>query len=505
MLSIYTTADLIPNLQAIIAQEDRLDELVTIKDILDEKPESSAYNLIVRAKTGIAHPIDWYNLAPPYLMPEEIEPSAQNLLGLIFAKLGNYEKAYDLLAHNRMLLNDIDIINRLQQGHPADPGTLSADLSPFEEYRLYHNSAILHHYAATEQTFNQKKTLYFYEEALKSAPNGEYNAFTAKQFATFLTDQGELEGAERLLQDALRDAQSDDATLELKAGLCNVWMKKMVVPYDAALLERLKTTLWEVLEHYQKQQRSVEEGLLLIDAAQVANYAESFTESLGYINRAVDIFRTASIPELRAQAQYRRGILLYTWAKNGNPQFFRGALEAFQDALKVFTRDETPEVFADIQQYLGVIYSEIPDEALKKSIWAGISSSSFQQALDFYKKEQYPYEYAMICSNFANALSKYPEAVHSDNLEKALFYYTEALEIRIAAAWPLERAVTLLNYVETCWHLNLAGNGSNRALYEDMVAKATEARNISPDPAIKAEAEAQLKRLETLKIALDQE
>lgn len=57
MLSIYTTADLIPNLQAIIAQEDRLDELVTIKDILDEKPESSAYNLIVRAKPALRTPL----------------------------------------------------------------------------------------------------------------------------------------------------------------------------------------------------------------------------------------------------------------------------------------------------------------------------------------------------------------------------------------------------------------------------------------------------------------
>lgn len=143
-------------------------------------------------------------------------------------------------------------------------------------------------------------------------------------------------------------------------------MKNLVVPYDPNLLETLKNTLWEVLQHYKKQERFLEEALLLVDAAQVANYAESFPEALGYINRAVDILRKEEMPELLAQAQYRKGILLYTWAKKDNPQFFKGALESFQEALKVFSKAETPDVFADIHQYLGVIYAEIPDEVKKK-------------------------------------------------------------------------------------------------------------------------------------------
>jgi hypothetical protein len=293
--------------------------------------------------------------------------------------------------------------------------------------------------------------------------------------------------------------------MELKAVLCGVWMKKLTVPYDKDLLDTLKNTLWETLQYYQKQGRKVEEALLLVDAAQVANYGESFAESLGYISKAVDILRKEEMPELLAQAQYRRGILLYTWAKKDNPQFYKGAMESFQEALKVFSREEVPDVFADIHQYLGVIYAEIPDEVKKKGIWAGISSASFQQALDFYNKEHYPYEYAMVCSNYANALTKYPAAVHSDNLEKALFYYSEALAIRTAEAWPLERAVTLLNYVETSWHLNLAGNGSNRALFEQMLRNTQEAKQLTNDPTIIAEAEEQLEQLEQLRIALEAE
>jgi tetratricopeptide (TPR) repeat protein len=505
MLVISTTEDLLPAIRQTIDSEPRLSELVAVVDLLAQKPLPCAYHLVVRKKTGIAQPVDWYNVLPPYLLSEEIDATDANLLGLVFAKLGNYEKAYAYLQPNQVLLNDIDIINCLQQGIPVDTGRLTSDFSPFESYRFCHNAAILHHYAATETTFDADKTRYFYREALNSAPNGEYYAFTTRQFAIFLLDTGEVQQAEHLLEDAIKTALSDDAIMELKAVQCGVWLKKLVKPYDAALLDNLKTTLWEVLQHYQLQGRSEEEAMLLVDAAQVANYSESFAESLGYLNRAIDLLRKTELQELLAQAHYRKGILLYTWAKKDNPQFFRGALESFQEALKVFSRDEAPDVFADIHQYLGVIYAEIPDEVLKKSIWAGISAASFQEALNYYTKEARPYEYAMVCNNYASALTKYPDAIHSDNFEKALFYFNEALEIRTARDWPLERAVTLLNFVETSWFLNIENNSAPDALFDDMVAKVQEVQSLTTDPAILTEAQLQLEKLEQLRVALAQE
>lgn len=110
-----------------------------------------------------------------------------------------------------------------------------------------------------------------------------------------------------------------------------------------------------------------------------------------------------------------------------------------------------------------------------------------------------------LCNHYGNALTKYPSAVHSDNIEKALFYYNEALQIRRADAYPLERATTLLNYVEASWHLNLAGNGSNHALFEDMTAKATEASALTDDPNIREEAASHLEKLEALRLVLEQE
>lgn len=507
MLSIYAPAALIPVVKAYIAEEPRLDELIEIYDFLSVRPASSAMHFIIRPKQGIMHPVDWQSALPPYLLPEEIPFNRENLLGLIFAKLGNEEKMATWLTGNKTLLRELNLISSLQQGAPADPADLVSNAHPFEEYRFCHNSAILHHYAATEHSFDPNKTHYFYQEALNCAPNGEHAAFTAKHFAGFLLDMGETDQAEQVLQQALPYALSDDALIELKATLCQVWMKKLVVPYDQALLENLKNSLWEVLQYYQLQQRGEEEALTLIHAAQIAHYSESFAESLGYINRAIQVFQEKEIPELCAQAHYRRALLLYTWAKKGSPQFFKGALDSFKEAVAVFTREDAPEVFAEIQQYLGIIYAEMPDEALKRSMWAAISSSSFQEALAFYTKDRHPYEYAMVCNHFGNALAKYPASVHTDNFEKALFYYNEALEIRTAAAFPIERAATLLNYVEACWNLNLEGKGavSDKALFENMLAKVQEALALNSDPQVKDEANQQLERLENLRQTLTAE
>ncbi|NUN99544.1 MAG: hypothetical protein HUU01_02890, partial [Saprospiraceae bacterium] len=276
MLSIYASAELIPEIKQYIAEEQRLDELIAVHDFLSVRPPSGAMHFMVRPGQGMMHPIDWQNMLPPYLLPEEIPFNRENFLGLVFAKLGNEEKTESWLTGNKTLLRELNLIARLQQGAPADPADLISNGHPFEEYRFCHNSAVLHHYGATEDNFDPNKTHYFYQEALNCAPNGEHAAFTSKHFAGFLLDMGEISQAEQILQQALPHALSDDALIELKAMLCQVWVKKLTVPYDQALLENLKNLLWEVMQCYQQQQRVEEEALTLIQAAQIAHYSESF-------------------------------------------------------------------------------------------------------------------------------------------------------------------------------------------------------------------------------------
>ncbi|MCH2081399.1 MAG: hypothetical protein MK226_03355 [Saprospiraceae bacterium] len=497
MLSIFATTDYHSRLYDIIKIEPRLDELVSVIDSLKEYPEASANSILIKnGEIGFA--LDWHNKQPPFLLPEKIELSESNLLGIIFAKLNNYEKAYEYLhPTNPSLFTELDFINRLQQGLPISSNELISHYTPFEEYRLMHNNAILRHYSTSTEQFDAYQTAYFYEEAMKSAPIEELGAFSARQYALLCIDLEHANNAAQILEDTIKKNLSKAAKIEIKHTLCQAWLLQLSKPYDQLLLGRLKSTLWEVLKEYEQSDRKIEAGLILLDAAHIANISESFSESLGYATRAIKIFEEENLKELAGNAYYRKGTLLYTWAQSGHPQFFKPAIESYQEALKTFTKKLAPSVFADIHHNLGVLYTDMPSETKKKSIWAGVAVSSFDEALSFYTKDQYPYQYGMICNNYGNAFTKFPKAVLTDNHEKALFYYQEALDVR-TPEYPYERAITLLNFLEASWDVGNEVDLFNVERYEDMVAKAKEVKLLVEDHEIIEEANKHLKLLKKL-------
>lgn len=501
MLSVYAPTDIHEPLRAFLQQEDRLEELVRLVDLLEERPAANAHSLMIR-NGDIYTGIDWHNIYPPYLLPEAIELSAPNFLGLIYARLNNFERCQALLnAYNHSLYLELDIINRLQQGTEVSPEELPSSYSPFEEYRIMHNQAVVLHYSSDLDTPALNKAKYFYLEALQCAPNEEYRAFTAQHFALLLLDSGSQEDADRVVNIALHSDMSEDARMELQRTRCQIWTQYLTPPYPQDKLEALQRMMREVLAHYEKQGRTVEQALLLLEAGQVAQFSENWSESHGCYNKALTVFEGEDLPLLAAEANYCKGILLLAWAQANNPQFYRPAAESFQKAVQAFTREETPEVYADIQHHLGIIYADIPDEVKKKSIWAGVSSAAFREALEIYQKDTYPQAYATVCNHYGNALTKYPQAKLSDNFEKAIFYYQEALSIRTAAEFPKERCLTLLNYLNAQWHLGMEEDKLDKARYQEMVEKAEEAARLATDDALRDEAAAHLKELQQLRAA----
>lgn len=501
MLSIFAPTKYHESIQSFIDAELRLDELIRIVDYLEERPVQEANNILVK-EDAIYPLLDWFNLQPPFLLPEDIEFNLSNLLGIIFAKLNNFEKAHAYLsAVNPTLFQELDFSNRMQQGISIDPQELLAAYSPFDEYRLMHNQAIIRHYATEDKHFEVDKIKYFYLEALQSAPNEEYRAYSGRHFALFLLDLGETEDAIRVLKAVQNPVLSKEAQTAIQHTLCQIWIAQLSVPYDQDLLQQLKDQLWQILQVYQKQGRKVDEALVLTDAGIIANYSESWSESLGYFSQAITIFEQEKLPLLAANTYFRKGTLLYTWAQNDNPQFYRPAAESYQQALKVFTRMEAPEVYAEIQHHLGIIYAEMPDDPKKKAIWTAVSSSAFKEALSIYTPAHHPYEYASICNHYGNALLKYPQAKLTDNTEKALFYYQEALKVRTAEKYPMERCLTLLNYLEAQWNLGMPNDQFQEKRYQDMLAAANEVLNLSPSKDLKELAEQQLEKLAFLKEA----
>lgn len=500
MLKIFVDSEQFEEVKSIIQHIERLDEVVSVQEKNAQNEQNEDFGFLSVHKHKIHLPLDWANHLPPYLFPFSLDFTQNNVLALAFMLLGNYEKAYQFASSNETLLQDIDMMNCLQHGVPFMLDLESSVIeSEEEQYRFYHNAAIKAHYGELNHFFHVSNTKNLYKKAIELAPNDEYKAFSAKHLATLLLDLDELRLADEFLQRTLALNISDWAKMELHT-LCNsLWMKQLVVPYDADLLEKIKQNLAALLQFYEAKGAKIPVALLLIDASHIANITNSFTESLGYISKAIHSLEEENLPEFLGNAQFRKGTLLFTWAQNGNPQFYKGAMEAYQQACKVFTKENHPAVFAEIHGYLGVIYSEIPDEAKKKGIWAAVSTSSFKEALSYFTRETHLYEYAMLCNNYANALTKFPSGVLTDNYAKAMEFYEEALEIRNAIEFPYERALTLLNYLEACWYVSQdESEQAQQALYQKMLAAASEIENLVDDSALISCANEHLLRLKEL-------
>lgn len=490
-----------PTIHEYIESVERLDELVEVQHADATRPAVS--NALYINENRIHIIPDWLDKRPAIVFPSEIPFNKNYFLGMVFGMLGNEDKYPQFFTAYPAMLYIFDLIQTIIKGEEGD-GALENILGrtkfvhPFENYAFNHNVAIALNYGHYSNEINAEAITAHYSDALQLAFEPSYKAFTLKYYATFLIDNGESESAIKLLDQQTFKTLDDYPKYSLERVWCQATMKQLTFPYDEDIVAELKHRLWETLQFFDKEGHKTIAAFLWMDAATIANLSNSYSESLGYINKAVTYFKEEGQEEMTAQAQLTRGRIFYDWAQSGNPQFYRSALEAYHEALHVFKKQEAPEVFADIHHQLGVIYAELPDENKKRSIWAALSATSFNEALNYYNKIDFPFEFGMICNNFANAYAKYPEGGKTDNYEKALNYYDEALSVRPAMKYPTERAVTLLNYLEASWKAGNPDEGFNFERYNDMVAKANEIKTLTNDEQLIIETDKHLMLLDEL-------
>jgi tetratricopeptide (TPR) repeat protein len=484
-----------------IGSIDRLDELVAVQQSDIILPAIS--NALYVHENRIHILPDWLDKRPAIIFPSEIPFNKNYFLGTIFGMLGNADKYPQYFTGYPAMLYTFDLIHCIINGEEADSALENVlgrtkFAHPFENYTFNHNVAIALNYARFSNPINAEAIEAHYTDALELAFEPSYKALTVKYYAIFLIDNGESKAAMQLLQEQHFKTLDDYPGNALERVWCQAAMMQLRIPYDPDFIGTLKTRLWETLQFFDQRGHKTIAAFLWMDAATIANMSNSHAESLGYIQKAIAYFKEEGQVEMLAQAQQARGRICYDWAQSGNPQFYRSALEAYQDALTVFKKEDAPEVFAEIHHQLGIIYAELPDENKKRSIWAALSATSFHAALEYYNKVDHPYEFGMICNNFANAYTKYPQAGRSDNFEKALDYYEEALSVRPALEYPTERAITLLNYLEASWKAGNPGEEFNVERYHDMIAKVNEIRTLTDDQQLIAETDKHIHMLEML-------
>ncbi|RZS98555.1 hypothetical protein [Cecembia calidifontis] len=480
----------------------KIQEWIEFADIETMKPSASANHLIVD-KGYITLPVDWQNAMPPYLLPEKILFSEKALLALVMIRLGEFEKSLQLISFSPTLKSEFQIIIGLMEGGEIDPWLISVEsYVEFDDYRLMHNHAVVRHYG---HVTDPAKVDYYYQEATMSAPTEEYAAFSAFHYFNYLFDEGRFAEAEGQLRRIHTAEISQEGKMKIQATLAHLSTQLLSPPYDEEGLTVLKDKLWQCVTYYDIHGFKVEEAQCLLDAGMIASFSESFSEALGYYTRAVKLFQEEGMEEFAHQTLLQKARLLTTWAQKGNPQFFKPAMEAYQQASRFFTKEYFPLAYAEIQESLGIIYSEIPDEAKKKSVWAAVSASCFAEALTIFTKEEFPYDYARVCTHYGNALMKYPQAVRSDNFVKALSYFQEALAVRDAENFPIERSITILNYLEASWYADNSSDENNPGRLHEMQMRIDELMDIHAGEEFMREAQQHQEKLNQLKNIIAEE
>jgi tetratricopeptide (TPR) repeat protein len=476
-------------IQSYLANIEGLNTMVKITPL--EKVNEKHNGIIIEAGEIISQ-LPWSIEELPILFsPITYQPD--NLAAILLSKLGYEEEALEF-TKDSVLCEEIKCRLQLRRDH-----YLPISFTNNSFYSTY-NQAVLTHYAG--HFHNGVSPVELYEKALKMAPSDEHKAFVARHLAVLLMDQANYTAAENLLRQKIQSAYSDEAKSSLSIDLINILLELLRAPFDPKRILEIKQLISNALDYFNKIGLKSAIASLYTSASEIANMEKNYTESMGYISKAITIYEEEHIPEFLSMAFMRKGTLLYTWAQDGNPQFYQKAINTYQEALKTFSKEEYPHIYAEIHHNLAVIYAEMPVDEKKKAMWAAFSATSFKECLEFYNKETFPYEYAMVANNYANALLKYPPAKMGDNSEKAVGLYLEALEIRHAHSYPIERAHTILNYLEACWQVHNINKNMERARYNDMLTKAKEVKRLTDDEQLIAQANEHLDQLSSIAMSL---
>ncbi len=487
MLTILTTTSFIKNVQKVINSIDKLNELVAVAD----EKRTSQNKCITVGTDVITLPLDWNDTEPPYTFPD-ISYTTDHLLAIVFFKLGNHQKSFEFILDKDELFPHLLIATYLQFGYK-----ISNENLVFLAGTSSHNLAIVYAYGNLSEQIEKQQIQNAFEKALKSSVPDSIKLFSIKHYANFLMDYNLHKDAEILIRSIKNKAISDEEINAMNELLATSMTSQVSVPYDKVKLDEILSLQIHCIEFYENHELKIKAGLVLLDASEIANFQGDYVQSKELINKAILYFKEENIDELLGEAAFRKATLLYAWSKNGSHQYYKPAINAFQDTLKIFKRDTHPQKFADIHHNLALIYSEIQVSEEEKAIWSAFCASSFKEVLAFYKKEKFPYEFAMASHNYATALMNFPPAKLHNNLDKAFDLFENALQIRAKSKYPFERGLTLLNQLELYWMMH--GDSLGLETIKKMHEKASEIKHLVSEPELLKKAQNCLNELGKLK------
>ena len=173
-------------------------------------------------------------------------------------------------------------------------------------------------------------------------------------------------------------------------------------------------------------------------------------EIIKYLSNALNVCNEAleyeSDSSQKADIQRTVGNIYWETAQyQDKKENCKKAIEAYKEALRVYTLDRFPMDYAMTQNNLGTAYRTLAEveakaENCKKAIEA------YEEALKVYTLERFPMDYAMTQNNLGNAYSTLAEVeTKAENCKKAIEAYEEALKVYTLERFPMQCATTQNN------------------------------------------------------------
>ena len=195
--------------------------------------------------------------------------------------------------------------------------------------------------------------------------------------------------------------------------------------------------------------------------------AANFEQAIDYYQQALAVYTREGYPQNWARIQTNLAGAFFRRIAGDRSANLEQAIDHCQLAFEVYTWEAFPEQWAGTQTSLATVFSDRIKGERAANLEQGIEH--FEQALEVYTREAYPEQWAMIQHNLANAYCARIQGERAANLEQAIVHYQQALEVRTLEQFPADHQRTQhslgdLYFGEGDWAATLAADqGAIRA------------------------------------------
>jgi tetratricopeptide (TPR) repeat protein len=191
---------------------------------------------------------------------------------------------------------------------------------------------------------------------------------------------------------------------------------------------------------------------LLGDLAEMQVLDDNPDAAIRSLRDALTLIDRYSLPDVRAHLALRLGMLYHERAE-GRRAMLLEASKCYQEALRFYTRETAPEIYALAQNNLALVYLAMPLTEASDQLRKGIAVQALREALTIYTRETHPDLWSRTQLNLANALQYLPSANLHDHLVEAVGLYDELLATRDPRRDPAGYARILANQGNALAHL----------------------------------------------------